>query len=77
MLLLFSGNENRQLRRNIRRVFAYTREDGLFEGTGSIMRFRPRHTAWLAMLGILVAIVALAGVAAPPVALALVALILG
>lgn len=40
------------------------------------MRYRPRHTAWLALLGVLVAIVAFSGVAAPSVALALVALYL-
>lgn len=38
------------------------------------MRIRPRNTAWLALLGVLVAVVALSGVAAPGVALALVAL---
>lgn len=38
------------------------------------MRIRPRNTAWLALLGVLVAVVALSGVAAPSVALALVAL---
>lgn len=38
------------------------------------MRVRPRNTAWLALLGVLVAAVALSGVAAPAVSLALVAL---
>jgi hypothetical protein len=38
------------------------------------MRIRRRHTAWLAILGVIVAAVALSGVAAPAVALAIVAL---